>query len=178
MDLIWTDELWNVLHILAPLLSRSDYIVFYEWMNQLAQDRLIRKWLQDHPVEDKMDLVSWVIHFRKMVQPKWKPNYIPIFYTKERMNKDVWGPYLWKWLHELSYQSSLLTQMSLTYIVTLLPCPVCKKHALLYIKKHPFVDDMVVWTIAFHNDVSARLNKEYGTKKKIYTRDEAYQLYH
>jgi hypothetical protein len=177
MNVIWTDELWNMLHILAPLVANKDYKVFYEWITLLSQDDSTKlNWLSTQPLYDHSNSVSWMNKFHQLSYPKWKPN--DVYYTKDRMTKDVWGPYIWKWLHRMSYHSSVLTQQSLQYIVKLLPCPVCKKHAPEYINKHPFTDDMVTWTIDFHNHVSDRLNKEYGTKKKIFTIKEAYTLYH
>lgn len=177
MNFIWTDELWNLVHILAPLMTTKEYTIFYDWITLLSQDDSAKlNWLSIHPLQDKTNIIKWMNEFHQFSYPKWKPN--DVYYTKDRMIKDVWGPYIWKWLHRMSYQSSVLTQHSLKYIVQLLPCPVCKTHAPAYIKEHPFIDDMVKWTIEFHNHVSERLNKEYGTKKKIFTIKEAYTLYH
>jgi hypothetical protein len=178
MTVIWDEEVWNLLHILAPLMISKEYTLFYDWVTIVADnDHVKLKWLSDHPVQDNTDLATWVNQFHQFAFPAWKPS--PVYYTKDRINKDVWGPYLWKWLHRASYRSSdsVWTQRSLEYIIQLLPCPVCRVHSREYVKHHPFTEDMVTWLIEFHNHVSDQLNTEYGTKKKRYTNTEAYALY-
>ena len=92
MNFIWTDELWNLVHILAPLMTTKEYTIFYDWITLLSQDDSAKlNWLSIHPLQDKTNIIKWMNEFHQFSYPKWKPN--DVYYTKDRMIKDVWGPY-------------------------------------------------------------------------------------
>jgi len=82
------------------------------------------------------------------------------------MDPSVWGPSTWKSLHAIAAHSDVTKNADAfwTYVRTLndvLPCDSCKKHMKDYIETHPRpLDNFFEYTVAFHNDVNARLGKE------------------
>jgi hypothetical protein len=100
---------------------------------------------------------------------------------------NVWGPPLWFTFHNSSNKypknPSKLVRERMKHVIigipVLLPCALCKEHATAFIESHLTNLDDIVSTrdklfnffVDFHNQV----NKRYG--KKIYTYDEANQLY-
>lgn len=171
----WSRDGWNILHILAPLISKEDKSIFYEWIKEIRQV----EWLEMNHVDSETDIIEWVYQFRKSIDIHCpKKSYLLSYYDTPSITRDVWGTYLWPFLHQLSYKvSSHLFQSSFTKVIQWLPCPVCRTHIKEYVSIHPFTEDMKTWMVFFHNDVTKRLNDTTGTKKKIYTLDEANDLY-
>ena len=94
----------------------------------------------------------------------------------------IWGPELWKYLHiiSLNYPENP-TYMDINnynefykYLAFTIPCDNCKHHYKKYITNNPpnltSKNDLVVWTIEFHNSVNKRIGKP------TYTIDEAMDL--
>ena len=105
--------------------------------------------------------------------------------TKQMITPDVWGPHGWKFLHYLSfgYPDNPTTEEKnnyKTFFVSLqhvLPCSICSKHYSDNLVQYSLdealqnKDSLIRWVIDIHNDV----NEMKG--KKIYTYDEAIELY-
>ena len=110
---------------------------------------------------------------------------IYLFMTKQVITPDVWGPHGWKFLHYLSfgYPDNPTTEDKnnyKTFFVSLqhvLPCSICAKHYSDNLIQYSLdealqnKDSLIRWVIDIHNDV----NEMKG--KKIYTYDEAIELY-
>jgi Mitochondrial sulfhydryl oxidase involved in the biogenesis of cytosolic Fe/S proteins len=99
-------------------------------------------------------------------------------------NSTIWGPGVWFTLHLLSITSTNQNETikQIKFILSNLPCEVCKEHAAAYLSRYPIEDykdtsynkdknGLFVWTYRFHNAVNYRLGK------KQLDWDVAYNLY-
>lgn len=138
-----------------------------------------------------IELFTWMYQVRKQLDPffiitemQYKSYYFPTHpneHPSGLLTKDVWGAYFWKAIHHLAKQHYPTELLSSTFssLFQILPCNICKKHALEYITTHPLVmnpRDHFEWTVIFHNEVSRRVNETYGTRKKIYQLIDASKL--
>jgi len=178
----WTPECWNILHIVSPLVSEEDRPFFLEWLELLSflENGKAIQWLSTHKQEclsKSMDLI--IYQLRKEIDTKCpSKTFITSYYKKEHITRDVWGPYLWPFLHRLSITLPAISFQNLfTLFLKWITCPVCKIHGTAYKEEHPFTDQMDSWMILFHNNVSERLNETNGTKKKIYSIQEGLSVY-
>ena len=174
MNQIWYDEdWWNIIHIFSSVLEEpTEKNIFYDIMLYLSRDtNSIPTWLKQHKKRiEHDDLLSWTYQLKKTVLkvPK-SDSVLRIKYDKNSITKDVWGHYLWKWFHKIVVELCPTDfQNIFLQFITILPCPICRKHAIEYQQTHVFTDDMETWLRLFHNDVSKRINTETGTKKKIW----------
>lgn len=94
----------------------------------------------------------------------------------------IWGPYLWNFLHYLSYnlfdnldfnqkKQIFLFFISLEYII---PCKICKTHYKIYLRENMINEEkinksyLIKWVCDLHNNINKRLNKkEYSFKECI-----------
>ncbi len=70
----------------------------------------------------------------------------------------MWGPPLWKELHS-SAALGYLDEYSIRKFIQRVPCPVCKAHALGWLKQNPVGEDVFAWTLGLHNAVNRRNGK-------------------
>lgn len=101
------------------------------------------------------------------------------------IKKDDWGPGAWKFLHSvaLKYPDNPSDNDKNNYLLFfdnlqhVLPCPKCKENYKDHLKKFPLKESLednislFKWTVDIHNEVNSMNNK------KIYSYDEALQLY-
>jgi len=171
MNHIWTNEWWNIIHIFSALLSeKKEKQLFYDILYLLATPD-IKNWLQLHQKEyDTTELFSWTYQLKKnIIHSTTTEKKLQTYYHKNSITKDVWGPLLWKWFHHVVLQvDPNCFQTIFLLFIQLLPCMICRKHALEYYETHPFTNDMATWMITFHNNVSDQINKKDGTKKQLY----------
>ncbi len=103
------------------------------------------------------------------------------------MNKTIWGPFIWKFLHLISLRikdeyfesekSNIIHYISC--ICDNLPCPHCSSHAIGFLNKYKikFIktkEDLIKILFLMHNDVNKVLNKEIIKEEKLY---EIYKPY-
>jgi len=104
------------------------------------------------------------------------------------IHSKVWGQYLWRLLHTLtySYHPTMPEELRGKYVrffhvlKDFIPCPVCRNHYTDRIMKNPpeknmkTTDDFVSWLNNLHNEVNAGLGKPLISKKyadTMYIRD-------
>tara|TARA_B110000977_G_scaffold199640_2_gene287615 strand:+ start:2693 stop:3091 length:399 start_codon:yes stop_codon:yes gene_type:complete len=101
------------------------------------------------------------------------------------VNPNLWGPHGWKFIHytALGYPINPSLQQKNNYkffftnLQNILPCKLCQDHFSKNIRDLPIDnylesrDTLFKWTVDIHNQT----NREYN--KKIYTYDEAFNLY-
>lgn len=89
----------------------------------------------------------------------------------ESPQNSVWGPALWKLLHfsaeriglpsvRLPHEEERLWRSLLRSLSFSLPCPLCKKHYVLYDRSHPLVFSKInvrSWLYHLHEEVHQRL---------------------
>jgi hypothetical protein len=86
--------------------------------------------------------------------------------------KDIWGPLMWKELHEASIHKSLSGFMQfIGPFGNRIPCVECKKHFKKYLYDHPIYQGVntVKWGIDFHNSVNERLGKRVLSYSEAYS---------
>ena len=103
------------------------------------------------------------------------------------MNKTIWGPFIWRFLHLISlrikdeYFESEKSNL-IQYILCIcdnLPCPHCSSHALVFLDKYKlkFIktkEHLIKLLYLMHNDVNKSLNKPIIEEEKLY---EIYKPY-
>jgi hypothetical protein len=100
----------------------------------------------------------------------------------EKVEPEIWGPIVWKYLHCLTEKISIngnpiitadqikYTEVLLSTLHTILPCTECQAHASLYISQNPVpsLKDLKgeqlrsvirTWIFTFHNSVRIRKNQ-------------------
>ncbi len=168
---VWTNEFWNILHLFS-VYTTTDKTVFYDMLDLIATEYhpKAKQWMTTHKEElEQIDLFSWTYQLRKNISKCNTEKYYQTYYHVPSITKDVWGHYLWKWLHHMSYvMKSSLFQKVFDKCILIIPCTECKEHAIEYKNTNPFISNMQIWMIEFHNDVSRRINETTGTKKEIY----------
>tara|TARA_B100000745_G_C20114923_1_gene381648 strand:+ start:718 stop:1128 length:411 start_codon:yes stop_codon:yes gene_type:complete len=94
-----------------------------------------------------------------------------------------WGSHAWIFLHTISFDypdnpslnDKLLYKNFFHSLKNILPCPKCKKHYEINIKKYPIQLnsrlDLIHWLIKIHNEVNKSLHK------KIYSFNEIDEIY-
>lgn len=108
-------------------------------------------------------------------------------YEKGSMEERSWGPAFWFTLHNSSLyypeNPSRLSRKRMRYFLLsmsiMIPCDVCRTHAINFIDKHRGQLDNIVscrenvfkFFVDFHNDVNKRLNRS------TMSYEEAYELY-
>jgi hypothetical protein len=188
------DETWNILHILSltilegvkkeevsPLLVKMK-----EFVNQVFI--CFEKIYNTESImtcSDSNQLFQWIYECRKNISGAPSFNSIVDYYQPMNKNerpsslltKEVWGAYIWKWMHRMALHRDSLSPLFLA-LFSILPCEKCKNHALEYCKQFPIPDQRIFeWTILFHNAVSKQTNEEYGKRKRSYTIEESRRLY-
>jgi hypothetical protein len=92
-------------------------------------------------------------------------------YQMEAPQNSVWGPALWKLLHfsaeriglpviRLPHEEERLWRGLLHSLALSLPCPLCKKHYVLYDRSQPLVfskESVRSWLYHLHEQVNQRL---------------------
>lgn len=89
------------------------------------------------------------------------------------------GPGIWFAFHTMSLAASTReTSIFLAYFIKAtvrrFRCPICKGHALQYLRKNPpelSIKNLFAWTVDFHNDVN------YRNDKRCWGYQEAYNYY-
>lgn len=95
------------------------------------------------------------------------------------IHSKVWGQYLWRLLHTLtySYNTKMPDELKGKYIrffhvlKDFIPCPICRNHYTQRMTKNPpennmkTTDDFVSWLNNLHNEVNAGLGKPLVSKK-------------
>ena len=104
------------------------------------------------------------------------------------MKKDIWGPYIWIFLHCFTIRikdecfneekNNIIKYIS--QVCDNLPCPQCSIHAIEYLKKHRFKfiqtkQDLIQIIFNLHNDVNKRTKKPEFDFSKLH---ETYSKYH
>lgn len=93
--------------------------------------------------------------------------------TPHHIRAHVIGPGYWamftiRCLHSATEKDRKETINMIVNDIQSFPCiDPCRKHALAYLRDHPFEDDMVKWVMDFHNFVNRRLEKEEFDRKKL-----------
>lgn len=96
------------------------------------------------------------------------------------IHSKVWGQYLWRLLHCLtySYNPKLSSEIKAKYIrlfhvlKDFIPCPVCRSHYTSRCNYNPpernmnSTDQFVIWLSNIHNEVNSGLGKPYVGKKQ------------
>ena len=96
------------------------------------------------------------------------------------VNSKVWGQYLWRLLHCLTYtyQPNMPSEQKAKLIrifhvlKDLIPCPVCRNHYTIRCNKNPpernmaNTDQFVMWLSNIHNEVNSGLGKPYVSKRQ------------
>lgn len=87
------------------------------------------------------------------------------------MNKNMWGPRAWAWLHNLAINyppRPTVAEIRIAYdrivnFVTHLPCPECRQHATQYVRQFPpdlsGSEAFQRWAWNFHNAVNRLLGR-------------------
>jgi hypothetical protein len=87
--------------------------------------------------------------------------------------KDIWGPLMWKELHEASIHKSLsgFLQFIGPYGKRI-PCADCQRHFKQYLYEHPIYQGVnpVKWGIDLHNSVNERLGKPVLSYSEAYSK--------
>ena len=213
---MWNEDIWRPIHTIARISSikeneeKAAFCTIILAINRMISDPVVEKeinFFMDNPDNDMMKYVSsnerlfqWTVILRSHVYKALKKDSSPslselsAYYDPKMLTKDVWGPQIWKLIHNLILNVPLVdsfctTQMSITIksfitcIAILIPCPHCRKHAWEYYSTHSINEYLTnnlhafEWTVLFHNDVTRRLNELHGTSKRIYTAEEALSLY-
>ena len=187
MNGAYTNDLWHAIHIFAYTTTnekKGNYLEFLKILHSMVCCTIDQSAFTDYinttPVDD---LSVWVYGFHKKIASIHHysiPSMISTqaFYRSDLLTKDVWGAYGWKMLHRLSATSTRLELFKnlLPLFFDILPCPICKEHAPAYLKENPLpknIHEYFKWTVDFHNNVSARLNETNGTRRHIFTVEEA-----
>lgn len=99
------------------------------------------------------------------------------------MNKNIWGPSGWLFMHSISFQypENPTEEDKNNYRVffeslkNTIPCPKCREHYSENLKQKPIQlnsrDELIQWVIDIHNEVNEK------NSKKIYSRQEVEKLY-
>jgi len=104
------------------------------------------------------------------------------------IHSKVWGQYLWRLLHTItySYDPKMPDELKSKYVrffhvlKDFIPCPICRNHYTDRMNKNPpeknmaSKDDLVSWLNNLHNEVNAGLGKPIVSKKyadSYYVRD-------
>ena len=99
------------------------------------------------------------------------------------MNKNIWGPSAWLFMHSISFQypENPTEEDKNNYKVffeslkNTIPCPKCREHYSENLKQKPIQlnsrDELIQWVIDIHNEVNKK------NSKKIYSRQEVEKLY-
>lgn len=96
------------------------------------------------------------------------------------IHSKVWGQYLWRLLHSLtySYNPKLPTTIKSKYIrlfhvlKDFIPCPICRNHYTSRCNRNPpernmaSTDQFVTWLSNIHNEVNMGLGKPYISKRQ------------
>jgi hypothetical protein len=183
------EETWNILHILSLTIledvKKEDAHSFVFKLKEFL-DQVLLYFKKVIPTESIMEctdsnqLFRWMYECRKNItsSPPFKEllSYYQPMNKKESslLTKDVWGAYIWKWMHRISLTSNSNLSLLFSSLFNILPCEKCKTHALEYCNQFPIPSQNVFeWTIQFHNEVSKQTNAEYGKRKRSYTVEES-----
>jgi mitochondrial FAD-linked sulfhydryl oxidase len=99
------------------------------------------------------------------------------------MNKNIWGPSGWLFMHSISFQypenpneeDKNNYRVFFESLKNTIPCPKCREHYSENLKQNPIQlnsrDELIQWVIDIHNEVNEK------NSKKIYSRQEVEKLY-
>ena len=99
------------------------------------------------------------------------------------MNKNIWGPSGWLFMHSISFQYPEYPteedknnyKVFFESLKNTIPCPKCREHYSENLKQKPIQlnsrDELIQWVIDIHNEVNEK------NSKKIYSRQEVEKLY-
>ena len=99
------------------------------------------------------------------------------------MNKNIWGPSGWLFMHSISFQypenpneeDKNNYRVFFESLKNTIPCPKCREHYSENFKQNPIQlnsrDELIQWVIDIHNEVNEK------NSKKIYSRQEVEKLY-
>ena len=99
------------------------------------------------------------------------------------MNKNIWGPSGWLFMHSISFQypenpseeDKNNYKVFFESLKNTIPCPKCREHYSENLKQNPIQlnsrDELIQWVIDIHNKVNEK------NSKKIYSRQEVEKLY-
>ena len=188
------DETWNILYILSlTILEDVKKEDAYTLVSKLKSflDQVLLYFKKVCPTEsimqctDTNQLFLWMYECRKKISdsPPFKKliDYYQSMNKKERpgslLTKDVWGAYIWKWMHKTALTNTNVSPLFYS-LFNILPCEKCKTHALAYYNQFPIPSQNAFeWTIQFHNSVSKQTNEEYGKRRRYYTVEESLSMY-
>lgn len=212
----WTDDIWRAIHILARISSikekeeKAAFCTLILSLNRLISCPTIEKevvFFMDNQDNDMMKYVSsndrlfqWTVILRAHINKKLGKDKSPTlaeltsYYNPQTLTKDIWGPTLWKFIHNSVLRAplednfctpkiSISMKAFITCISILLPCPQCRKHSWEYYTSHSIDEYLSTnlhafeWTVLFHNEVTKRLNEQHGLNKKLYKAEEAIKFY-
>jgi len=211
----WNDDVWRALHIMALISSIKEneekvaFCTLVISLNRIISCPTMEKEVCffmeqiDHDLMKYMSsntlLFSWTQQLRDHlcnVVGKKGPTLAELtsYYNPKMLNKDVWGPAIWKLIHTTMIRAKMVdnqcplpirTAMKafITCAAILLPCVACRSHAWEYYSTHSINASLDTnlhafeWTVLFHNAVTERTNKENGYKRKIFKPIDALKLY-
>ena len=199
----YTDEIWNFLHMLSLVIipkSKPDdlekrletFQEFFTMIHSIYSSLPFPSVPSILLCKEPIQLFEWVYNVRKILfkrvpsMDKLLDYYRPVNKMESissLITKDVWGPYTWRFIHTLALHTNQLSIVPklLPLLFSILPCPICREHALKHIKENPINintnQDAFSWTVLFHNNVSSRINITIGTRKKQCSIEEAILLY-
>jgi len=98
-----------------------------------------------------------------------------------RISSNVWGPPIWQSISFIalgypkqpSYAEKKAAKEYFESLPFLLPCPICKEHLKIHLKKYPITphldrrEDLFKWTVMLHNEVNKSLNKPTMTELEV-----------
>lgn len=211
----WTDDVWRAIHIIALISSIKEseekvaFCTMIIALNRIISCNSVEKEVCffmeqiDHDLMKYMSsntlLFSWTQQLREHIckvlgQKAPTLSELTSFYNPKMLNKDVWGPALWKFIHTTMIRAKMVNNVCskpvqtamkafLTCTAILLPCVACRSHAWEYYSTHPINSSLDTnlhafeWTVLFHNAVTERTNKEHGYKRKTYKPMDALKFY-
>jgi len=98
-----------------------------------------------------------------------------------KIGPQVWGPFFWHTIHiaalayptKPNYAEKKAAKEFFESLQFLLPCPICKEHLKVHLRKYPITphldrrEDLFKWTVILHNEVNISLNKDTMTEIEV-----------
>ena len=95
---------------------------------------------------------------------------------RKNLKPKLWGRNAWKFLHDVVDGSDSSSRNECIKLIELLPfilpCAICRKHTMEYIKLHPPRNefDLRLWLITFEKDIIKRKSAELHSSRNSYFR--------
>jgi len=98
-----------------------------------------------------------------------------------KLPPSVWGPFFWHTIHivaiayskQPTYSDKKAAKEFFESLQNLLPCPVCREHLKIHLRKYPITphldrkEDLFKWTVMLHNEVNISINKPTMTELEV-----------